>query len=481
MRPHLYAEYKEILSTYQQEGFGIYDDTPDLNRAIAWSDAYFGDGSSLVPLYQATGKPVLFQRLIPNYNSERAIIFFDFKVKDNILWGVCWYMNMMFANVLFAFDLESNSLKHYKKPLREQRHNYYLSLTISGDNIVMIPAIGKNVIEYNTSTDSLEYVPIESNIPYQFEDSYAYGKAVYIIPYHYPALLKYDLESGKMTANKELCVELEKYRSDEPNAYFHKGGVVDGSFLMLASGIGNIVVKYDMANDTYQLYHVGATTNKYNNITFDGTNYWLLPHRGAIVQWNEQSRLTAEITALPAGFQEGESFTFKCSVIWGNSVFVFPYHANMIIKIDCATNETETFANLDERERRRDFNDYCPKYLWAERVGDYIYASSLYEMALQKINPQTGEIENIPLVMSEEAYGTIFDDAIFNSPNEMVDGLWQEFEDWMLTPAFFLDRLAKETINKEQVSLAYLERCASNIDGTCGEKTYGYVKTGVFA
>ena len=61
MRPHLWGEYKEILETYLEEGWGIYDDTPDLDRAIALSDAYYGDGSSVVQLCQSVGMPVMIQ------------------------------------------------------------------------------------------------------------------------------------------------------------------------------------------------------------------------------------------------------------------------------------------------------------------------------------------------------------------------------------------------------------------------------------
>ena len=44
-------------------GWGIYDDTPDIDRAIALSDAYYGDMSSVVELYKVTGKPIMIQNL----------------------------------------------------------------------------------------------------------------------------------------------------------------------------------------------------------------------------------------------------------------------------------------------------------------------------------------------------------------------------------------------------------------------------------
>lgn len=57
MRPQLWAAYKSIRDRYLAEGWGIYDDTPDIDRAIVVSDAYYGDMSSVAQLYQNTKKP----------------------------------------------------------------------------------------------------------------------------------------------------------------------------------------------------------------------------------------------------------------------------------------------------------------------------------------------------------------------------------------------------------------------------------------
>ena len=61
MRPQLSNEYQRIVDEYKEEGWGIYDDTADVDRAIILSDAYYGDYSSVVQLYQQTGKPVMIQ------------------------------------------------------------------------------------------------------------------------------------------------------------------------------------------------------------------------------------------------------------------------------------------------------------------------------------------------------------------------------------------------------------------------------------
>lgn len=61
MKPELLPPYMEIMDNYRKEGWGIYDDTPDVDRAIAVSDAYYGDPSSLVAMYKETGKPIMIQ------------------------------------------------------------------------------------------------------------------------------------------------------------------------------------------------------------------------------------------------------------------------------------------------------------------------------------------------------------------------------------------------------------------------------------
>lgn len=63
MRPKLWKEYTEIVEQYKAEGWGIYDDSADMDRAVVLSDAYYGDMSSVVQLYQKTGKMVMLQNV----------------------------------------------------------------------------------------------------------------------------------------------------------------------------------------------------------------------------------------------------------------------------------------------------------------------------------------------------------------------------------------------------------------------------------
>ena len=71
MRPEIEEKYLEIVRKYKEEKWGIYDDTPDLDRAIRLADAYFGDSSSVVQLCQKVGIPVMIQDVEIVYESEK--------------------------------------------------------------------------------------------------------------------------------------------------------------------------------------------------------------------------------------------------------------------------------------------------------------------------------------------------------------------------------------------------------------------------
>ena len=63
MRPDLLDDYHTIISEYCRDNWGIFDDSSDLDRAIAISDAYYGDHSSLVVLCKEKGMPIMIQNV----------------------------------------------------------------------------------------------------------------------------------------------------------------------------------------------------------------------------------------------------------------------------------------------------------------------------------------------------------------------------------------------------------------------------------
>lgn len=61
MVPWLRDAYLKKVRQFKEEGWGIFDETPDPNLGMALSDGYYGDESSLLTVYRETGKPILLQ------------------------------------------------------------------------------------------------------------------------------------------------------------------------------------------------------------------------------------------------------------------------------------------------------------------------------------------------------------------------------------------------------------------------------------
>jgi len=61
MVPWLRDAYMQRVRQFQEECWGIYDETPDPNLAMVLSDGYYGDMSSLVTTYRETWKPIMIQ------------------------------------------------------------------------------------------------------------------------------------------------------------------------------------------------------------------------------------------------------------------------------------------------------------------------------------------------------------------------------------------------------------------------------------
>jgi len=70
MRPELLEKYLEVKKQYLEENWGIYDDTSDVDRAVILSDACYGDGSSVVQMYQKTEKPIMIQNMEMMYGYD---------------------------------------------------------------------------------------------------------------------------------------------------------------------------------------------------------------------------------------------------------------------------------------------------------------------------------------------------------------------------------------------------------------------------
>ncbi len=135
--PGLVEEYERITAQYRRKGFGIYDDTTDLHRALCLCSAYYGDSSSLEALFGVTGKPIVIQN--PNIMDARHSLSFLSVAFDEAGNAYAWDTSY---NGLFRLNFKDSSAKliagndHYPgiTPLPP-----YGVLGTHGDEIIAFP------------------------------------------------------------------------------------------------------------------------------------------------------------------------------------------------------------------------------------------------------------------------------------------------------------------------------------------------------
>ena len=475
--PHMLGKYAATIAEYIEGGWGIYDNTPDLHRALVYTDAYYGDWSSLIPMYTVTGKPVLTQNI--NFTDDvtktdnRIINFYDVMVDEKVIWSVSWNLNG-----LFSFDTETNNLRFHGEIPNERAFeaNLCVSLTKNKNSIMMAPYNSNCITKYDMDNSVFETIPLEGYVEHKFSDVLSFSGNTYFVPYSYPALLKYNIKTSDISKISDICAEFPEIKASNYECYFRKGAFIRDNSIMMITSAANVIANYNSESNEYRIYRVGNSDNKFISMVHDGKNYWLLTLDGQLLKWNEQTESVEEINFYQNALMHNETQSFAFLVVFEKSIFVFPSKSTMILEINADSNNVMTFADLNERVMYPSFLYNSAKYTWAEVIGEFIYAASNYENCLQKINPKTGEIENIPLKLSDDDYGKILSKSLFGNPPEGIAEPWQHSEIPPISLPFFLDRLVREPMGEKPAHSKKISSLANNMDGSCGLKTYEYFK-----
>lgn len=106
MRSDLGELYRKTRERYVTEDIGVLDESTDMHRAIAVSDAYYGDYSSVVTVYRATGKPVLVAKdnVLKHYNEVNYSIR-DFVIVERDMWFISDHYNFLFKMDMDKFKI----------------------------------------------------------------------------------------------------------------------------------------------------------------------------------------------------------------------------------------------------------------------------------------------------------------------------------------------------------------------------------------
>ncbi|MDR2594980.1 MAG: hypothetical protein LBC87_09460 [Fibromonadaceae bacterium] len=387
MRPWLEREYAEIVNEYKAGGYGIYDDTDDLNRAIALSDMYYGDKSSVMKLFEVARKPVVGQAF--EMVQQRINGIYD---DGNFV----WFINCF--NILYRHNKQSKETECVGA-IPAQNYWGYIGIEANNNKLYFAPYYKNNKISiFNASQKKIEQIDFKDDCKYDgnFNGIISFKNLIYYIPCDFPAIMKLNTDTKEIEYFSECIDELSKlqvFKLQLETWKYRKffGFCVVGAEIALVIHRANAIVFFNMETENYEIKNIGEKSEQYYGICFDGQNYYIASCcDGYITRWNRQSNEILKIK-IPS-FSRRESISSNFSVQYLNGyVWLFPFMANNAYKINTTTNEITELPELIEHFEDKKLDWY---YNLIFASGNTIYASTLNK-GIVEYNTNTAELNFI--------------------------------------------------------------------------------------
>lgn len=222
MRPQLWEAYREIRDRYIEEGWGIYDDSAELDRAVILSDKYYGDMSSVAQLYEKCDKPVLIQSIHVPCDCGKRI---NTQIEAGVVVGDMIYYTIPRYNKFYSTNLRDGETCCIKNTAgrREEEEERFSHATILKDNIFFF---SNNSFEYavlNLETNEIKekYLKIRNEVETRYLGKYK--EKIYLISRNVDEI--YEMENDETNTFKINVFQIneEEVFTTESNCwYFEK-------------------------------------------------------------------------------------------------------------------------------------------------------------------------------------------------------------------------------------------------------------------
>lgn len=298
MRPQLWIEYEKLVKWYKEEGWGIYDDTSDMDRAVVISDGYYGDGSSVVQVYQETGKPVMIQNVDlimdalwkADSNGKRKLMIEDALLINNELW-----FSAQNFNSLFSIHIDTAKSKFYGEFPNEQYNveRLFVSPQQMSDRIFFSPFFAKTIAYYDMKKKIFGSIEIDEHVlkqagkgPY-FMHARKYHKYLFVFPVFCKVIIQIDTDTLEIRYLSDWYEQASKYCTDDKDAFFRNQSVLLDDMIVIPFCNANAVLMLNCVTLDSKVMEVPIAKNGFSGICNDGKNYWLTPRRGEqLIRWN---------------------------------------------------------------------------------------------------------------------------------------------------------------------------------------------------
>lgn len=490
------GEYKPVYDSLKrwfiEADLGILDETTDMENSIALSDVYIGDGAtSVISLFGVTGKPMFllnnFLHALPeedDWRGERVNLQFDawgddrYQVTAN---NQLWFSERNDYHYKFYMDLGTGySGGGYYMRAKEIDGKVYILPRNAQDMLIIENGKIRKVIFQHFD------IPGPAFISYSYLDDHKY---LFLIPGHYPFLIRYRLDTGKL----DYIEDVQPHYMRMVNNEWKTGGIgIYENEILFGSPEDGQILFLDWETLQRRESSVPAMDEiGIQNFSGWGETVWLIPMKGkTIVKWNPLTNEIREYSSVPKGFkvvqwpheQQSEEHPFSSVAIFEEDgkklATISPNWGNMFLLLDVETGTTEEWK-LPMVSTNRGKNGYFRTgsmggfvITW-EQLGKpdcrFWYAP---ERKLYDFNVFTKEYKEVEIEFD-------YDDLLAHEPGFYEESEWLQYclnENAFNSLKNLLDdRIIGNPFDKERQVRAYA-KVNANTEGTCGQNVYAFVK-----
>lgn len=409
MRPEVLEDYEKLLEEYRIDGFGIYDDSADLNRAIAVCDAYYGDSSSVVQLCREAGKPVLLQNveMLLSEQEEELLdkpLIFENGYDD----GTSLWFTEFDYNSLMKMDKRTHGIQWKgvfpDEPFTQER--LYSDLAMCDGKLYFAPYMANEIAVYDRDTGKLWKIPLRTPVKkntvyhekFHFFRAISIEKMIYFIPECYPGILCYDTEHNVFRCFDDWVDEIEGLRVSKWR-YFTEFVLADHR-LILPCSCADAVVIFDLTEEKSWIVKTSSTEYLYKfcGICRVADELYLVSADGTVSK-RKINDIEQEIKRwkLPvSGMDDIEFYPVRNTE---DAVWLFPFRSNCAHRIDIKTDKITPITILDDE---RTISGYLYSCLFALQSGNQWYLSAGNSRRFLEFNMENEEKQVFELFLRRE-------------------------------------------------------------------------------
>lgn len=390
MRPQLWVEYEKLVKWYKEESWGIYDDTSDMDRAVVLSDAYYGDQSSVVQVYQRTGKPVMIQNVIIKHQKNISIFGYTFSacnMKQDIV------LSSYSQNELFLFDKQKECI-YSRIKLGESQYGVTISeVTATEDVIITAPYYSYNFYLYHPKTKEIINKRLEKDdVRAAYKLCKYNNNEVWFLPaMKSKYMYSYNIMDDKLIKYPSV---FEVY-SFEKLTYEHtmiSDLQIINNTIFFAERLGRRLFTYKINERKWLEYSVNGKIVDFVAASED--EVWCLNSDSELFLLNHEEKYSINISKI----EDRGKLLFSHIELIDNHIWCMPDMSDSILVFDV---NTKTFSNIKIYDNVK-LNRLCNHYTLDQ---NYLYVFSFEIEEMWKVNTTTGSVEQNKLFLpSNDTY-----------------------------------------------------------------------------